>query len=510
MLRRLEEVWSIKFKFSIAPVAKCKGVIVPYGVEPELPIGISTLKFVGGNRFSQETNPTARLLTVKFETLNAVPLPFRGRTLTSTVVAAPGSLNPSAEDEILAYVDSNPVWLRARTKTGVTYRTGFALPCITESQNFSDMFSGDRLFEALPLLHWLRELGVWGAELGSELRAAFVFDDPNLHWVTYGNVDYREVVRSAKCHHYHVSFATIPLDMWYSHRKTVELFRSNPAELSLCVHGNDHLKKELARDYSSVERRKLLCQSWLRKEKFQQKTGLKVSPVMVPPHGACSTAMLEELIDCGFEGACISHGSLSVHNPQAQWLRLLGLRRYELVEHCPVMPRWAFGNRDRNFVLVAAYLGQAMILRGHHQDLKSGIDLLVERAAFINGLGDVRWADLAQLNQHNYGSNLVGGRLVLYPNAPRIFVSQVPESAKEIVVSHMDKNSRWGITSFASGNHFELVEGQAIECSGEEREGLLVEQIRSVGCTQESVGIAPGFKPLVRRVLTEVRDRFLN
>src|SRR3712207_7699471 len=44
------------------------------------------------------------------------------------------------------------------------------------------------------------------------LRAAIMFDDPNLHWKSYGYIIYPELVEHAKEHNYHAVFATVPLD----------------------------------------------------------------------------------------------------------------------------------------------------------------------------------------------------------------------------------------------------------------------------------------------------------
>ena len=44
------------------------------------------------------------------------------------------------------------------------------------------------------------------------LRAAIVFDDPNLRWRSYGYIDYRRLVEHADEHGYHAAMAMIPLD----------------------------------------------------------------------------------------------------------------------------------------------------------------------------------------------------------------------------------------------------------------------------------------------------------
>src|SRR5262249_35092289 len=153
----------------------------------------------------------------------------------------------------------------------------------------------------------------------------------------------------------------------------------------------------LAQAFSSDQCAALLRQAVRRIEQLEARAGLAVSRVMVPPHGACSARMLAEMPAQGFEAACISAGSLRAHNPGSAWALGLGFAPAELVEGCPVLPRWAFSGMGDAALRAAAYLGQALILRGHHQDLKDGLDVMEHHAAAINALGDVRWGDLAAM-----------------------------------------------------------------------------------------------------------------
>ena len=58
----------------------------------------------------------------------------------------------------------------------------------------------------------------------------------------------------------------------------------------------------------------------------------------------------------------------------------------------------AFCDEPENTVLLAAYLKQAIILYGHHQDLKNGPAVLDKAADFINSLGHpVQWLGLSDI-----------------------------------------------------------------------------------------------------------------
>src|SRR5690348_10932331 len=83
----------------------------------------------------------------------------------------------------------------------------------------------------------------------------------NLAWQRYGYVDFKQIAANAAEENYHVSFATIPLDSWFTHMRTAELFRTSSKYLSLAIHGNNHTRKELARNYTKPERLCLLNQA---------------------------------------------------------------------------------------------------------------------------------------------------------------------------------------------------------------------------------------------------------
>jgi len=328
-----------------------------------------------------------------------VAFPFRGRSLRTKVSVRPKVLTLGPNDRPLAISELGPVWTVCEGKTAKHFRSGFALPVLPADGGLADVLNGGCFLETVVLLHWLREIGAGSPPGPSPLRACFIFDDPNLHWPQYGFVDYRHLAAQAEKENYHVSFATIPLDAWFTHNGTAEIFRRHRNRLSLLVHGNNHTKWELAQPYSQAERSFLLRQAIRRIERLERQSGVTVARVMVPPHGACSEEMLAALPACGFEAACISHGSLRAHNRARAWTKTLGLLPFELVRGCPVLPRWAVSGDVKNTILLAAFLGQAIILRGHHQDLKNGVELLGDSARFINALGPVVWSNMSDLSR---------------------------------------------------------------------------------------------------------------
>lgn len=333
---------------------------------------------------------------VRFADDAAVPWPLRGRSLRVRATARSPLGVPAAGARVLATCGGEPWWTVEEHGGVAHHRSAFALPTLVDGQGFADVFEGSRFIELLPLLHLLRS-ACGHADAAPPLRACFMVDDPNLHWPTYGHVDYRLLARQAARHRYHVCFATVPADAWFTHAGTAAIFRAHPAELSLTVHGNDHARNELAVPRSVPEATALLQQALQRIRRLEASAGLRVSRVMVPPHGACSASTLALLPAMGFTAACLSTGSLRAHNPQAPWRRTAGYAPVEWVQACPVLPRWGLGGEPRNALLLAAWLGQALVLRVHQQDLRGGSALFDEWAGFINGLGPVAWSDMEAL-----------------------------------------------------------------------------------------------------------------
>ena len=71
------------------------------------------------------------------------------------------------------------------------------------NESLRDALVPGRWLSLLPFVHFLREVT---SEIGWNLpptRAAFIVDDPNLHWWSYGFVDFRKVAVDAEKEGYH-------------------------------------------------------------------------------------------------------------------------------------------------------------------------------------------------------------------------------------------------------------------------------------------------------------------
>ena len=506
---------------SLMPVKFCSGDEIGSASGGEILVGemagraerngaphVSSLTLPESGRLAEPGKLTR--IKVQFADHADVPFPFRGRSLSVKVAATPGVLVLRERDRVLAETEQGPVWSVSRANGATHFRSAAALPVIPSSGSLCDVLNGERFLEILPVLHFLRCVSGDYSYESPALRAQFMFDDPNLHWPRYGCVGYRETATRAERENYHVSFATIPLDAWYVHGRTAEIFRNHPTRLSLCVHGNDHTKRELAQHQSQSARVSLLRQALRRIEGLERKAGVPVSRVMVPPHGACLHEMLEELPRIGFEAACISHGSLRAHNKTRPWTRSLGYLPAEMIGDCPVLPRWALANSTENTVLLAAFLRQPIILRGHHQDLKNGIELLDGFARIVNGLGNVIWSNMTEISQLNYFSRVDGNTIRLRPLGRKLTV-HLPESVTGLLIEPpvQPKWDTWRITT-ADGATTKARSEERISLPGQGKRPVTIQTVPPAVGQSEDPGKPLAATAFLRRLLTEGRDRLIG
>ena len=508
----LERLLPIKFEFNKRGKYNTEGKVFfgELDLQDENNVSKNTLRLKHQMQIFPAEKEQKTTIEVKFTDDFNVPIPFRGRILTTKAMGNGSCLKVRPNEKVLAKCEHGTIWTVSQKNEIKHFRSSLPLPKFSDNESFFDVFNGENFLEMLPLMQFLREVCAKISYKSPPLRAAYIFDDPNLHWPKYGYVNYREIAAHAKRENYHVSFATIPMDMWYTHTATANIFRQNTPWLSLLIHGNNHAKEELSKKYSKEKRRALLQQAIRRIDRFEQKYNLRVCRVMVPPHGACSNEMLTELPRNGFESACISTGSLRAHNSRKSWIKTLGFFPSEVIEGCPVLPRAGLNGNVKNAILVAAYLGRPIILRGHHKDLKDGIDVLDIFAQFINSLGNVNWTNLTNLSRLNYLWRIKGKQCRIRPLGNKVDF-QLPSEATNAKIEDINLlyNKFWQV-KYADGSSKRILTEKKFTLMEAKGQKLSIERV-DIG---ENEKWEKKFKPtsillIARRILTMARDRLL-
>jgi hypothetical protein len=415
---------------------------------------------------------------VEIEQSATVEQPLRGRTLDDREALGPESVPVASGDELLASADRRPLWLARTQRGGRSYVAHLAPDELAGEESLRDLLVRGRFMSFLPLVHFLREVCGQRGWQRPPLRACFIIDDPNLHWPSYGAIRYGELAAEARRHGYHVTMAMVPLDGWYAHPTAVRIFRESARQLSLAIHGNDHVKRELARPrpdgylpLGALALRRIAA--------FERRSGLAVGRVMVPPHDRCAQEALLPFARVGFDAITLGFGHRSPSDLLASW------EASEFREGLAVVKRRPFGSDIAEWGLMA-YLGQPLVAYGHESDLRNGLAVLSEVKSAFDSLGGVDWMSLDAIALSNFATRRAGSELRLRPFSRRVRVA--PDPGIESIVVELPP------THHASEQERVVVS----------RDGQTAELAFGAGSSTAPIPVVPGRGPLeIRLVRTD-------
>jgi hypothetical protein len=331
-----------------------------------------------------------------------------------------------------------------------------------------------------------------------------------LHSTRYGWIDYGQLASHAAAHRYHAAIATVPLDAWFSSKKSAAIFKNHPEHISLLFHGNDHLKNELASFPSSQAALNSMAQALNRIKSMERRTSLEVCRVMVPPHGSCSEETLNVMARLGFQAVSTTLSSLEKWNPDKLWTKSLGLKMSDVVAGLPIVPRSVFKLDSFNSILLAAYMQRAMIPCGHHEDVASGLDCLERIAEVIHSLGQVQWMKMGDIARLNYQTRRQNNVLRIKACA-RLLRIAIPADVTAISIERpwLLQTEKEGIRICRDGHSdmtFREYGGEVIAVDPSSR--LEIEMVYPEQIPQSMAKVAKGKAwAFTRRLLCEGRDR---
>lgn len=472
-------------------------------------------------RLPSEAPARSRLgSVVKFSDSNLLDSRLRRRVLAEDRELT-GCLEEDPASAVLARSDGRPVWIKRKQDTREQDIVAIAPAPLEAGEVLRDRVAVGRFLGLLPIIHFLREISegnnTWEPP---SPRASFVIDDPNLHWKTYGYLNYAELARQAEELSYHVVIATVPLDYWYSHPPTVALLKKKSRYITLTLHGNNHSRRELGSSKDLLGLRRTLAQALRRASAFEQRTGLKVSRVMVPPHEACSENALRALAQLGYEAVSMTRpypwmpfgeGMSPYAHPNGN-RPLTGWYPAELTPAgMPVLVRRVLWSHDE--IVLRSYLDHPLILYGHASELASGLGLLNEAAATVNAQPGVRWCSLTDISRSNFQVIRDTTRLTIRPFSRHILVP-IPEAVSELqleLIPPLDQARLYTrIPGDTGANELRPVEDRTIELEMRHTRDRTVE-IVAVPSDAVDPTTVPDLRlqagPFARRVLAEAQQR---
>jgi hypothetical protein len=422
LLEFLQDLYSVRFESCSGPEGSFASIIL-FGATP----GDAAVFTRSGHRcllFATEGARVSSAAEVSFPKSNRLPHFFWGKAVRDDHNSVIHPIALQNGDAVVAQRGEDAIWACRQAGAGSIEIIGFEPPRFAEGEYPHTHFQRDNFVRLLPLIQFVRQFSPWQRP---GLRANLMFDDPNLHRKTYGYVRYPELVRHARAVNYHASFATVPFDGWYIDRGAAALFRENADRISLLVHGNNHTFAELAQPYRNGERFASMAQALQRIRRMEQRSGVHVSRVMAAPHGGCSLEMADVLLKLGFEGASISRWSLMHHNPGHTWYPTFGFNIGEFLGPAfPIIPRFKLAKEREMDIFLMALLERPIIMVGHHDDLREGLQILEYFATRINSLGTVRWLDTESIARSNFCTHTSGDSLHIKTYSRRVRVTIPP------------------------------------------------------------------------------------
>ena len=369
-----------------------------------------------------------------------------------------------------------------------------------------------RFLDVLPTLIFVRRALGERAWRRPRAQAIAVIDDPNLARLSYGYLDYQQAARLASDCRFHLSIGFVPLDYSRTDPAVGRFFLENERRLSLVMHGNDHLKREMARAVSDDRASFAMRQGLARMRRHRELTGLACAPIMTMPHGASDPRWVKAMRDAGYSAAMIGRAYSFTDDPQSAGAG----RLYELMPAetslygFPLVTRWAL-EYPLTDVLFGAFLGKPSCVYTHHQFFAEGWGPFLNAVSFLNRQLDSRWGPAVEIVQSNYLFRRRGGTLMVRAFSNDLLI-EVPDWANHVEVEKLGARIPYETERV-------LVEGHAVEES-ERSETRIAASV--VPHKPGSLGVqfvstlagdpGPGWERVMltsraRRWITETRDR---
>ena len=253
----------------------------------------------------------------------------------------------------------------------------------------------DHFFSAVPLVLYVRWAFAETCWHAPERNACLVIDDPLLK-PRHGFVNFQELLSLMKRHKFSTNIAFIPWNWRRSAPEVVQLFKENPENYSLSVHGCDHTRAE----FGSSNQRRLywkIQQALERMNRHESITGIRHDRVMVFPQGIFSEAAISVLKRSGIIAAVNSDVISSDSEPRAVTISELWDIAVMGYSDFPIFTRRYPWEGIANFAF-DLLLGKPAIALIHHDYCSDHGARLIE---FIEGLNTLKcsltWNSLSEV-----------------------------------------------------------------------------------------------------------------
>jgi hypothetical protein len=378
------------------------------------------------------------------------------------------------------------------------------------SQNFDIR---EHFLSALPVVlyvKWAFAETCWSAP---ETNACLVIDDPVLK-STHGFVNFQELLSLMKRHKFTTNIAFIPWNWRRSAPETARLFRENPGNYSVSVHGCDHTRAE----FGSSDQQRLYSKAQKaleRMNRHESTTGIRHDRVMVFPQGIFSEAAMSALKHTDLIAA-VNNDIISA-GPHRRGVILSELWDIAVMGYTfPLFTRRYPWEGIENFAF-DALLGKPTIIVIHHDYCSDHCSRLINFIERLNALKIApTWRSLREVVRRSCRQReLSSGEVEIEMYAAELRIENCAEQPKRFLIRRRECDPS-AIREICDGSGpiaWNSVNGHInfeIELrSGESRMvGIRFHALAGNGRNGDNLPYR--FKAMVRRYLCEVRDNYVT
>ncbi len=391
-----------------------------------------------------------------------------------------------------------------------TFREIIDIDAALTSQNFDVRH---HFLSAVPLVlyvKWAFAETCWSAP---ETNACLVIDDPVLK-PRHGFVSFQELLSLMKRHKFTTNIAFIPWNWRRSAPETARLFRENPGNYSVSVHGCDHTRAE----FGSSDQQRLYSKAQKaleRMDRHESITGIRHDRVMVFPQGIFSEAAMSALKHTDLIAAV--NNDVICADPHSRAITVsdvwdIAVMRYS---NFPLFTRRYPWEGIENFAF-DALLGKPVIIIIHHDYCSDHCARLVNFIQRLNtlqcaptwrGLGEVvrrscrqREVSPGEVEVEMYGTEL---RIKNCSGQPKRYLIRRRESEPSAIKEIRAESGQiaWESSEGHVDFEIELSSGQSRTVS------IRFHDLSGNGRYRENAGYK--VKAMLRRYLCEVRDNYI-
>jgi hypothetical protein len=412
-------------------------------------------------------------------------------------------------------VDDGPTFLRLECKGVAVFLSTSSevidIDAELTSQNFDIR---EHFFSVVPLVLYIKWAFAETCWSTSETNACLVIDDPVLK-SRHGFVNFRKLLSLMKQHKFSSNIAFIPWNWRRSAPEVARLFRENPENYSVSVHGCDHTRAE----FGSSDQRRLYWkakQALERMNRHETITGIPYDRVMVFPQGIFSEAAISALKHTDLIAA-VNNDIISA-DPHRRAVLLSEMWDVAVMGYStfPIFTRRYPWEGVENFAF-DALLGKPAIIVIHHDYCSDHGERLID---FIDRLNALKcrliWRSLAEVvsrscRQRELSSGAVEIemyaaelRVENHCAEPRRFLIRRRECAPSTIREIHDGSgpTAW---NFVDG----YVKFEVELSAGESRTiGIRFHELAENGYIGDNLSYR--FKAMLRRYLCEVRDNYVT